>query len=215
MPDHHLRSQRLRGNAAARPAAASTAARSSAIPSVLPAESPVRGAQPAAPAAVVGARVDLGPELPMAIFTSTEVWNPERVGALAIYCSDGRWGEAFDEFCHRRLQIPRYDRMAIAGGPVWFASPDRGTGTFAEALHEQLAFLVKVHELERVILITHYGCAFYGERLHKSPDECLPGQLEDLRLGAQTLHGWFPGIQVEAYLAMRRGSYLSFHWLNT
>ncbi|HEU4752026.1 MAG TPA: hypothetical protein VFU47_02880, partial [Armatimonadota bacterium] len=52
-------------------------------------------------------------------FTSRETWNPERIGALAIYCSDGRWGEAFDEFCHRGLGLPRYDRFAVPGGPVW------------------------------------------------------------------------------------------------
>jgi hypothetical protein len=32
-------------------------------------------------------------------------WHAERIGALAVYCSDGRWGEAFDEFCHRHLQL--------------------------------------------------------------------------------------------------------------
>ena len=45
-------------------------------------------------------------------FTSTHPWNPERIGAMAIYCRDGRWGEAFDEFCHERLHIPRYDSFA-------------------------------------------------------------------------------------------------------
>ena len=64
------------------------------------------------------ASVDLGPKLPMAIFTSGERWQHERIGALALYCSDGRWGEAFDEFCHRRLLIPRYDRWAVPGGPA-------------------------------------------------------------------------------------------------
>jgi len=52
-------------------------------------------------------------------FISTHLWNPERIGAIAIYCSDGRWGEAFDEFCHEGLHIPRYDRFAVPGGPLW------------------------------------------------------------------------------------------------
>ena len=64
------------------------------------------------------ARVDLGPPLPMPVYTAHETWNPERIGALALYCSDGRWGEAFDEFCHKRLLIPRYDRWAVPGGPA-------------------------------------------------------------------------------------------------
>src|SRR5438128_470117 len=57
--------------------------------------------------------------LPPQRFVSGEEWNPQRIGALAMYCSDGRWGDAFDEFCHRSLQIPRYDRFAVPGGPAW------------------------------------------------------------------------------------------------
>jgi hypothetical protein len=159
--------------------------------------------------------IDLGPELPMKVFTSMEVWQPERIGALAIYCSDGRWGEAFDEFCHKHLQIPRYDRLAIAGGPAWLAGlDDRGDG-FRQALRQQLSFLVKVHELERIVLINHHGCAVYRELLQLDADECLPKQMEDLRTAASTLRGWFPDVRVETYLAMRRGAHLSFHWLNT
>src|SRR5262245_62890171 len=66
--------------------------------------------------------IDLGPWLPVPTYHAIERWHPERIGAMAIYCSDGRWGEAMDEFCHRHLQIPRYDRWAVPGGPAWVAS---------------------------------------------------------------------------------------------
>src|SRR6516225_7323020 len=66
----------------------------------------------------------MGPHLPMAAYHALEGWHPERIGALALYCSDGRWGEAFDEFCHHHLMIPRYDRWAVPGGPAWLADPD-------------------------------------------------------------------------------------------
>src|SRR5437867_6128241 len=104
------------------------------------------------------ASVDLGPTLPIAVFTSSERWQHARIGALALYCSDGRWGEAFDEFCHRYLEIPRYDRWAVPGGPAWLA-PGNDEGDFYQAAREQLDFLVRVHELEQLVLITHYGCA--------------------------------------------------------
>ena len=58
-------------------------------------------------ASITPIKVELPPSLPITRFVSTECWNPQRVGALAIYCSDGRWGDAFDEFCHRSLNIPR------------------------------------------------------------------------------------------------------------
>jgi hypothetical protein len=158
------------------------------------------------------ASVDLGPTLPMAVFTSTERWNAERIGALALYCSDGRWGEAFDEFCHRRLLIPRYDRWAVPGGPAWLLP--RSTGhDFSQTTREQLDFLVRVHELERIIVITHYGCAYYAELCHKDADGCLPVQVEETRRAAESLHRGFPDLSVEPYLAMRRANCLTFHAL--
>ncbi len=156
--------------------------------------------------------LELGPDLPMAVFTSTEPWHPERIGALALYCSDGRWGEGFDDFCHKCLHIPRYDRWAVPGGPAWLAASETSRD-FAQAAREQLDFLVNVHELERIVLITHYGCAAYSHRLHLSAEECLPAQIQDLQMAARSLRDWYDGMRVEGYLAMRRGRMLSFHEL--
>jgi hypothetical protein len=154
-------------------------------------------------------RIEPLPELPMPVFASLERWHPERIGALAIYCSDGRWGEAFDEFCHKHLQIPRYDRLAVAGGPAWLVSPT--VGDFHQGIREQLDFLARVHELERIVLITHYGCAFYGHKLGLSARECLPVQGHDVRSAVAALRQWYPELSVEGFLAHREGNCLSFH----
>ncbi len=143
-------------------------------------------------------------------FTSTELWDPQRIGALVLYCSDGRWGGAFDEFCHRRLLIPRYDRWALPGDPICLLPRDSGDG-FCRGVWEQLDFLVHAHELRRVVLIAHYGCAYYADLLRKSPDDCLLTQAEDLQTAAEALRAWFRGVGVESYLAMRCGVSLSFH----
>jgi hypothetical protein len=111
------------------------------------------------------------------------------------------------------LQIPRYDRWAVPGGPAWLV-PCPGEEKLFEAAREQIDFLVKAHELEQVVLITHFGCAFYGHRLGKAPEECLPAQLQDVRKAAAALRSWYPGMLVGAYLAMRRDNALSFHWLD-
>jgi hypothetical protein len=160
-----------------------------------------------------GGGVELSPDLPVAAFYPVEPWHPERIGALALYCSDGRWGEAFDEFCHRHLQIPRYDRLAVPGGPAWLAR-HADTATLVQVARDQLDFLVLVHELEQIVLITHYGCAFYGHRLNRGPAECLAAQTEDARAAAATLRGWYPEMRVDGYLAMRQGRCLSFHRLD-
>src|SRR5689334_10884087 len=156
--------------------------------------------------------IELGPPLPMASYHAMERWHPERIGAMALYCSDGRWGEAFDEFCHRHLQIPRYDRWAVPGGPGWLAMPDDSPLVHAARL--QLDFLVKAHDLERIVLITHYGCAWYAHQLDRPADECLPAQTKDVQLAAAALMRWYPGLAVDAYLAMRSHEWLSFHRLD-
>jgi hypothetical protein len=156
--------------------------------------------------------VEIGPSLPLGDFTSLEHWQPERIGVLALYCSDGRWGEAFDEFCHKHLQIPRYDRWALPGGPAWLVPPPGGE--VSAAVREQLDFLVQVHELDQIVLITHYGCAYYGQRLQRSPQDCLATQINDIWTAAALLRSWYPDVHVVTYLAMRMGNCLSFHRLD-
>ena len=164
------------------------------------------------PVGVNEGSIALGPNLPMSVFTSAKRWNPERIGALALYCSDGRWGEAFDEFCHRHLQIPRYDRWAVPGGPAWLATQNDELG-FGQTAREQLDFLVQAHQLERIVLNTHYGCAYYGHRLGQQAEECLAVQIEDASIATATLRRSYPEMRLEAYLAMRSGNSLSFHGL--
>jgi hypothetical protein len=156
--------------------------------------------------------IGLAPLLPTVSYHAMERWHSERIRALALYCSDGRWGEAFDEFCHNHLQIPRYDRWAVPGGPAWVASQE--DSVFLRATRTQLDFLVQAHELERVVLITHFGCAWYGHRLKQSPADCLSAQTEDVESAAAALRGWYPGMRVEAYLAMRQQEWVSFHQLD-
>jgi hypothetical protein len=139
---------------------------------------------------------------PPLAFTSSERWNADRIGALALYCSDGRWGDAFDEFCHKHLHIPRYDRWAVPGGPACLIDRE-ADHDFVQAAAGQIDFLVRAHDLKRIILITHYGCAHYGHLFGQSPDECLEAQYDDVRRAAVVLRSWYPGIRVEGYLAMR------------
>jgi hypothetical protein len=149
----------------------------------------------------------------MVAYHAIERWHSDRIGALALYCSDGRWGEAIDEFCHRHLQIPRYDRWAVPGGPAWVAVAQEDP-ELHRAIRIQLDFLMRTHELERVVLITHYGCAWYGHRLQRPADQCLLAQAADVDAAATALRSWYPGLRVEAYLAMRQNQWVSFHRLD-
>lgn len=100
----------------------------------------------------------------IASYDSQVPYERERIHAAAIYCSDGRVGEHFDDFLQNGLGLPRYDRLALPGGPACLAGHTEAhvqeTGVV-----EELRFLVDAHKLERVVLIAHQGCAFYLQRL--------------------------------------------------
>jgi hypothetical protein len=152
----------------------------------------------------------MGPEQ----FISTQSWNSERIHAMSIYCSDGRWGEAFDEFCQNGLNIPRYDRFAVPGGPLWLVTRDVSLMIPHAAARDQLQFLVKVHQLERIVIFGHYGCAYYAHIMGGDPESCLDAQRQDLRSAANTLRSWFPGIEVDAYMALRNEGQIYFRTVN-
>lgn len=138
------------------------------------------------------------------VHESSTRFDENRVGAAAVYCSDGRFGEHFDEFLHNTLKLPRYDRLAVPGGAACLA------GHFLafreeEGMVEQLRFLVKVHGLERVVLIAHQDCAFYTERLHVPPSRLESQQREDLEAAAGRVRAFASGLFVEAFFARKQG----------
>ena len=134
------------------------------------------------------------------VFESSEPFDTNRIRAAAVYCSDGRFGEQFDELLHSHLRLPRYDRLAVPGGAACLA---RHFATFREeeGVIEQLRFLINVHEIERVVLIAHEGCAFYGERLKVSPLQLETQQREDLRKAVRQVRVLSKSVLVEAYFA--------------
>ena len=83
---------------------------------------------------------------------------------------------------HARVQKIIADVKAIGGttktepgGPAWLAAAP-GSADFDQSARRHLDFLVQVHELQQIVLITHFGCAHYAQRLQKSAKECLPAQ---------------------------------------
>jgi hypothetical protein len=125
---------------------------------------------------------------------------PERIGAVAVYCSDGRFGEQFDEFLHERLELPHYDRLAVPGGAAALAghvSAHREQG----ALVEELRFLIDSHSLQRVVLIAHRNCGFYLKKLHYDERDLRRKQEEDLARSADVIRAMGRHLIVEAYFA--------------
>ncbi|HMQ15879.1 MAG TPA: hypothetical protein PKC49_07890 [Phycisphaerae bacterium] len=100
----------------------------------------------------------------MATYQSPLRYDASRMHAAAIYCSDGRVGEHFDDFLHNGLSLPRYDRVCLPGGAACLAGHPQAH-LEEQGVLDELKFLVEVHRLKRVVLIAHQACAFYATRL--------------------------------------------------
>ncbi|MGQ9487651.1 MAG: carbonic anhydrase [Armatimonadota bacterium] len=113
---------------------------------------------------------------------------------LAVYCSDGRFAPATDEFVRNALHEECYDRFVVPGGPAWLCL-DIPTVWEHEMARRHISFLVEAHQIRRVILVAHQQCGFY-ERHYRSPEQ---KQMADLRTASRILLERHPGIAVEAY----------------
>lgn len=137
-----------------------------------------------------------------------------RVGAAALYCSDGRVGEHFDDFLQNGLHLPRYDRVALPGGPACLAGH---TEAFVQeqGVVDELKFLVDVHGLSRVVLIAHEGCAFYKSRLQLPPQYLEYQQTIDLVKAAGYIRRITGLTDVQAFFARRGESGIVFEPVQT
>ena len=135
-------------------------------------------------------------------------FDDRRIGAAAIYCSDGRFGEQMDEFLQEGLAVPRYDRLAVPGGAACLAGH---TSAYHEkgALERQLNFLIREHGLRRIILIAHDGCAFYRE-VQLGLRTLEQQQASDLEKAAMFIRTSNPSVEVETYFARKSDGRVEF-----
>jgi hypothetical protein len=135
-------------------------------------------------------------------FESAVRFDENRIGAAAVYCSDGRFGEQFDDFLHNGLKLPRYDRLALPGGAACLAGHILASRD-EDALLDQLRFLIGAHGLQRMVLIAHHNCAFYTNKLHVPPAQIEIRQREDLHAAAERIHSVARHLAMSAFFARR------------
>jgi hypothetical protein len=136
------------------------------------------------------------------VFHSAETFDENRIGAAAVYCCDGRYGDHFDDFLHHALKLPRYDRLALPGGAACLAGHALAFRE-EESLVEQLRFLIKTHELDRVVLIAHQDCGFYVKKLRVSPSEIESHQREDMTAAVRRIHSFASNVTVDTFFARK------------
>jgi carbonic anhydrase-like protein len=143
------------------------------------------------------------------MFESREPFVADRIRAAAVTCSDGRWGRQIDEFIERGLALPRYDRVAVPGGAGCLAG-HLASWKEEAAIERQLALLVEVHGLARVVLIAHQDCAFYSVSLRIAGAELERQQRHDLDVAAHRVRQLHAGMKVESWFARRDGAKVTF-----
>lgn len=129
--------------------------------------------------------------------------------AAAIYCSDGRVGEHFDDFLQNGLSLPRYDRVCLPGGPACLAGHPQAH-LEEKGVLDELNFLVAVHKLKRIVLIAHQGCAFYASRLELKDPRIELVQKADLVRAAAFVHRVTGLNAIDAYFARMSEWQISF-----
>jgi len=137
------------------------------------------------------------PEVP---FESSLPFDARRASTGVVYCSDGRFGDAMEEFLFEALELDRYDRLVVPGGPGCLAGHPQ-VWRDEEIASGMLRFLHDAHHLERIVLVSHEDCGFYAQRLGVSRGEMEPLQLEDLRKAAVRIRAFAHGLVVETYYA--------------
>ncbi len=136
-------------------------------------------------------------------------YESTRIHAAAIYCSDGRVGEHFDDFLHVGLSLPRYDRVCLPGGPACLAGHPQAN-VREQGVVDELQFLLQVHHLRRIVLIAHQGCAFYATRLELKEPRLELVQRADLVRAAAFVHRVTGLEAIEAYFARLTGAEVGF-----
>jgi hypothetical protein len=144
-------------------------------------------------------------------YRSEAAWRDQRPAVLVIACSDGRFEAALDEFCARALGLTGYDRFFVPGG-IQILRLGSLLPKFEWAGRRFLRFLVDAHGLERVICVTHEGCAWY-RKPPWGPDAMLDlqsRQRRDLTEVIRDLGALWPALKVEGYHARPEGGMVLF-----
>jgi hypothetical protein len=135
-------------------------------------------------------------------YTSNLPYDPTRIHAAAMYCSDGRVGDHIDDFLQTAMKLPRYDRIALPGGPACLAG--YGEARLEEqGVMDELRFLIDHHGLSRIVLIQHEGCAFYGARLRVREASTAQLQKADLVRAAYAIRNATNLDRIDAFYLRR------------
>jgi carbonic anhydrase len=124
--------------------------------------------------------------------------DPYVADATVLCCFDHRISIAVRKFV-RKQGIERADMIVVAGGAKTLASPRNDFEQ--DFILEQVRMSIRLHQSERVLVLTHSDCATYGGLAHFNGDQAAEAEhhRQELLRAGELLTANFPGISVEPY----------------
>ena len=124
--------------------------------------------------------------------------DPYVADAAVLCCFDHRISQAVRKFL-RKQGIERPDMIIVAGGAKTLASPRNDFEQ--DFILEQVRMSIRLHQTNRVLVMSHSDCATYGGLAHFNGDRAAEAEhhRQELHRAAELLDAKFPGISVEPY----------------
>ncbi len=152
---------------------------------------------------------DVPPAPPSGTYESGLPYEEQRIGAVAVCCSDGRLAAQLEGFLREGLSLPRCDRLACPGGPAALAGRLMAFWE-SRGVEDQLRFLVRNHGLRQVVLVAHQGCLYYSGRLGVPARRLEAEQRRDLAQAAAAVKRIGDDLRVLAVFARRVADRIRF-----
>lgn len=110
--------------------------------------------------------------------------------AIVITCIDYRFQEYIHNWLAEHFQPKTYDRGAFAGA-----------AKSLDTILSQIEIAVRLHHIQKAVIINHEDCGAYGEEGH------IDHHVKDLKQVATRIKQQFPKLAVETYYLHLDGTF--------
>ena len=128
--------------------------------------------------------------------------------ALLLTCIDYRFIDIENNFLKQQNLTGKYDWVSLAGASLALRNFPSNADT--KAFWEQLDLSVKLHQIEKIVIIDHQDCGAYKTKfdtnLIENPTEELETHQKYLRSAAKAIGDTYPHLNVELYFAQLDGN---------
>ena len=127
-----------------------------------------------------------------------------KAGAFVVRCLDSRFWRVAKHFI-KSLGIKHPDPAFPAGGAKVFSSPSDEHET--EHYLGQIAKSIKLHQTQKVMLLSHHDCGDYGGfvTFDSDPDKELDFHRAEHKKAVAVVKNRFPDLEVETYFIDEHG----------